>query len=408
MLPRLTIALVSATLLLGSSANKQTVHAADWLQFRGNDANGVSTEQTVPTSLSADTIAWKQELPGRGLSGPIVTGDRVVVTCSSGYEQDRLHVICFSESSGELLWQRQFWATGRTMCHTKMSVASPTPASDGERIFAFYSSNDLVCLDLDGNLLWYRGLGHDFPNASNSLGMASSPVVIGDTLIVQIECEAESFSAGLDTETGLGKWRIERPRKSNWTSPSILRCQDGETDLAILSGPTGLSAVHPQTGDVVWSYDKGGSSIPSATVVQNAVYTPSQGLTALHTSAGGRNFKVDWNGGNLQPGTPSPLVYQDHTFTVNGAGVVACGDAKTGERVWQMRLKGRFTSTPVAGGGHLFFFNEQGMAYVVRPGPESGEIVSELDFGETILCTPALSDGALYVRSDGHLWKIGG
>jgi outer membrane protein assembly factor BamB len=88
------------------------------------------------------------------------------------------------------------------MCHNKMCVATPTPASDGKRIFAFYSSNDVICLDLAGNLLWYRGLTFDYPNASNSLGMASSPVVVNDTLVVQVESDAEAFAVGLDTQTG--------------------------------------------------------------------------------------------------------------------------------------------------------------------------------------------------------------
>ncbi len=136
--------------------------------------------------------------------------------------QDRLHVLSFDAATGQLQWERQFQATGRTGCHEKMCVATPTPASDGERIFAFYSSNDLICTDLAGNLQWYRGLGAEFPNASNSLGMSSSPIVIGSTVIAQVESDAEAFAIGVDTISGETKWKIDRPRKANWTSPTIM------------------------------------------------------------------------------------------------------------------------------------------------------------------------------------------
>jgi outer membrane protein assembly factor BamB len=380
-----------------------TFCGADWRQFRGNDSNAISSETSLPTSLSGETIAWKVDLPGRGVSGPIVIGDRLFLTSSSGYSQDRLHTLCFDTKTGKQLWERQFWATGRTMCHNKMSVATPTPASDGERIFSFYSSNDLTCVDLDGNLLWYRGLGSDYPNASNSLGMSSSPVVVGDTVIVQVESDAEAFAAGLDVKTGAQKWKIDRPRKANWTSPAVLRGADGQ-DLVLLQSSAGLSAVDPQTGDEVWSFDKGASTIPSSTPVGNTIYVPSNGLTVLKASATG--VEVDWNVSRLRPSTPSALVYDNRVFTVDRAGVLKCADQETGELKWQLRLKGPFSATPVAGAGMLFFFNEDGMAYIVKPDEDDGSILSELNLGETILSTPAVADKAIFVRSDQHLWKI--
>lgn len=165
-----------------------TTRAGDWRQFRGPQGTGVSDEANLPTVLDAKkNIAWKIPLPGRGLSSPIIVGDRIFVTCSSGARQERLHVICFNAKDGTKRWERQFWATGRTICHEKISVAAPTPASDGERIFAIFSSSDLICLDLDGNLLWLRGLMRDYPNASNSLGLSSSPVVADGTLVTQVE-----------------------------------------------------------------------------------------------------------------------------------------------------------------------------------------------------------------------------
>ncbi len=380
--------------------------AGDWRQFRGNLANYVATGETVPTELSGGSVAWKVQLPGRGVSSPIAVGEQIYLTASSSYTQDRLHILSFDSSTGEIQWERQFQATGRTGCHDKMCVATPTPASDGERIFAFYSSNDLICTDLAGNLLWYRGLGEEFPNASNSIGMASSLLVIDGTVIAQVESDAEAFATGIDAQTGETKWKIERPRKANWSSPTLLPGSNDEPTLALLQSSKGLTAVDPETGDTLWEFDNGASTISSSSVIDGTVFIPSHGLTTVKPTADRKSIEEGWNASNLSPSTSSPVVLDGMAFVVNSSGALSAGDAETGKRLWQLRLKGKFSGTPLASNGHLFFFNEEGKAFVVKPSKEKGEIVSELDLGETILSSPAAANDALYIRSDGHLWKF--
>lgn len=382
------------------------VAADDWKQFRGNLANSVSSDSELPTELSGDCISWQVDLPGRGVSSPIVVGDQVILTASSGYAKDRLHVLSFDSETGERQWERQFQATGRTVCHEKMSVATPTCASDGERIFAFYSSNDLICLDLAGNLQWYRGLGAEYPNASNSLGMSSSPIVIGGTVIAQVESDAEAFAIGVDCETGETKWKIDRPRRANWTSPTILPAADGSPALALLQSSAGLTAIDPDTGDTVWDFTDGASTTPSSSVIGNRVVIPSNGVTTLTLSDDRTSFTTSWRESKLSPSTASPVVMNGMTFTVNSAGALAAGDLETGDRLWQFRLKGPFSGTPLAANGHLFFFNEKGMVSVVKPSVDKAELISELDLADTILSSPAAADGALYIRSDSTLWKF--
>ena len=377
---------------------------ADWRQFRGNDVSGVAQDASGPSSFSAtENIVWKADLPGRGLSGPIVVGGRIYVTASSGFRQNRLHVLCFERKTGEKIFERQFWATGRTMCHPKMCVATPTPASDGKRVFAFYSSNDVACLDLDGNLLWYRGLTHDYPNASNSLGMSSSPIVVDDTLIVQVENDAESFAVGLDVETGKSRWKKERPKRANWTSPTFITDKTGKS-LALLQSSRGVEAIDPKTGKRVWNFGDGASTIPSSVVIGESILIPSNGLTAIRPDGG--ELQQLWNDSRLGPATASPLVLDEKVFVVNRVGILRAADISTGSILWQLRLKGPFSSTPVAAGTKLVFFNEKGTAQIVDISGEEGEQVGSGDLGETILATPAISGKDLFVRSDGHLWKI--
>ena len=382
------------------------VATADWPQFRGPNGNSVASGPAVSAKLDAGSIAWTADLPGRGLGSPIVLGGRVFVTCSSGPKQNRLHVICFNAADGRKRWERQFWATGRTMCQETTCVAAPTPASDGERIFAIFSSNDLVCLDLEGNLVWLRGLTVDYPNASNSLGMASSLTVTDGVLVAMVENDSESFTAGIDVKTGVNRWKLDRPKMANWTSPSLIRSPSGATHVLLQSGK-GVTAVEPTTGRIVWQYTEGASTIPSGTVSDGILYVPSQGITALQPSSDGSSPKQLWRSGQLRPATASPVVLNQRVFTLNDAGVLSCGDAKDGNRLWQLRLKGKFSATPLAAGVFLYCVNDKGRLQVVDTTQPEGAVTSELDLGQTILSTPAISDGAIYVRSDGKLWKLG-
>lgn len=396
-----SITLVVAGLLAGP------VLAGNWTQFRGPLGNGVAVDDRVPAQFDAQSVTWAADLPGRGLSSPIIVGDRVFVTATSGAKQDRLHVLCFNVSDGSLRWERQFWATGRTMTHEKISGATPSPASDGERIYAIFSSNDCVALDLDGNLAWYRGLGRDYPNASNSLGMSSSLVVADGVLVAQVENDAESFTAGLDARTGVNRWKLDRPKKSNWTSPSLLKGGDGRT-FVVLQSSQGVQGVDPATGRTVWSFDEGASTVPSATVSDGRLFVPSNGLTVLEPGADGGVLKTVWKSGQLRPGTPSPFVLGNQVFALNDGGILTCGNASDGTRQWQLRLKGPFSATPISAGGLLYCVNEKGLVQVVDPSKPEGAVVSEFDLGQTIIGTPSIAANSLFVRSDGKLWRLGG
>lgn len=384
---------------------------ADWLHFRGSD-NRSATADALPTAIAKDdsgterNVAWKTSLPGRGVSSPIVVGGKAIVTSTSGYNQDRLHVVAVDSKTGETAWERQFWATGRTLCHPTSSVAAPSPSSDGKRIYAFFSSNDLACLDLDGNLLWYRGLTHDFPTAANDVGMSSSPLVMGDTVVVQVENKGNSFAAGLDAKTGETRWKLSRKADMNWSSPAVLRGKTRDEDLVLLQSPDRLSAHNPKTGEQVWSYEVACSSISSPVAEKDKIYVPSGGVTALRYIPEAKAAEKLWASNALSPSNVSPIIYQGRVYTLNGSGVLLCGDATTGDVKWKTRLKGPYWATPVIAGDHLYAFNQAGLVQVVKLGDTAGELVATGNFGDPIFGTPAVADGALYVRTDGQLWKI--
>ncbi len=389
-------------------ANLPDARAADWPQFRGpGGRSSAGTETHLPVEWNVSemrNVAWRVDLPGRGPSGPIVVRDRVVVTASSGPKQDRLHVLCFDAASGRKLWERQFWATGRTMSHPSSANAAPTPASDGEAIYAFYSSNDLVCLDLDGNLRWYRGLASDFPKAGNDVGMASSPVVHDGTVVVQVENQGDSFVSAIDTRSGQTRWQLPRPQKANWTSPVIAEVPGGNPVVLLKSG-SGLDAHDLKSGLLQWTHAAAAGGISSAAIEGGRIYLPEDGLTLLNLSPSGRAPDVVWNANRMNAGPTSPVVADDQVFIINRGGVLSCASLQDGKDQWQLRLSGSFWATPVYAGGHLYCINDGGQAQVVKLG-EKPEIVARNDFGQGVQGSPAVADGALYVRSDGSLWKI--
>ena len=392
-----------AALSLFSSV--ELLNAEDWLQFRGTDHRGIAESSNLPTSISSDkNIAWKKSLPGRGLSSPIIIGNQIFLTAASTTDQSRLHIMCFDSNAGTTQWSREFWATGRTICHEKTCVAAPTPASDGKHIYALYSSNDLICLDLNGNLKWMRALMQDYPNASNSLGLASSPIIVSDTLIVQVENDSESFAAGIDLNKGTNIWKFPRTKKANWTSPIKV----GKNVVAI-QGSEGVTAIEASSGEILWSYSEGASTIPSSVASKDGstLFIPSNGITALKPRNDNNTPEILWQEPQLRPGTASPIIVNDKIFIINRAGVLNAAKKDTGERLWRLRLEGPFSGSPVASKGHIYIASERkGLLQSVDLSGKEGKITGTIELGETILGTPAIANDSLYVRSDHHLWKI--
>jgi outer membrane protein assembly factor BamB len=385
------------------------VFGADWPQFRGPDSTAVAPDAQIPTEPK---IAWSVALPGRGLASPIVVGKKLFVTCSSGPEQERLHLFCCNPANGATIWERQLQATGRTMTQAKTSVASCTPCSDGQRVFALWSSNDLAAFDLDGNLLWLRGLTADYPNASNSLGMASSPIVIGDTLVVMLENDSESYALGIDIKTGGNLWKLDGPKSANWTSPLPWRANGKSAQAAVLQSPKGLLAVDVASGSRLWEYTEGASNMCSSVVADGVVYASSNGVTALLPQSAEPVPKQLWRSKQINPATISPVVLGDCIYSLNGAGVVSAAETKSGTIRWKLRVSGPFSGSPVAAGSRLLLVNEKGLVQVVDTTAAEGAVIGKLQLPlkensrELVLCTPAISGHDVFLRTDSTLWRL--
>ena len=390
---------ISALLLFGCLASTLQADSSNWMSFRGD---GSSSGLQAPESLSVEeggNLAWTVSMPGRSVAAPIVIGDLVVTSSSAGPDEPNLFVTGMDLKTGETRWQQSFRATGRPFHHPTSAGAAPTPVSDGKRVVAFFSSNDLVCLDLDGNLIWYRGLGFDYPKAGNDVGMASSPMIVDGAVIVQVESQGDSFAAAIDLETGKNRWRIARPSASNWTSPAVIT-RDGGRQQVILQSRDDVVAVDPANGTELWRIDEPRASIPSPTETNGMLLVPGDDLMALKWDGGVGQPEIVWQEKKLSPRNASVAISGDRIYVLKGSVLVAA-ELDSGETLWQQRLSGLggTWASPVVAGDRIYIFDQSGVGLVVQDKGEEAEVVSTVELGDGVLGSPAIAGGRLIVRS---------
>jgi len=374
--------------------------AAEWPEFRGPGGRGVAAGEAIRTAWSAaEGIAWKADLPGRSAASPIVVGDLVVTTASSGARQDRLHVIALDKATGKRRWERVFWATGRTLCHPTSAVAAGTPASDGKRIVALYSSCDLFCLDLEGRLLWQRNLAVEHPKSGYDVGMGSSPRIVGDATAVQTDRQGGAFAAAVDHVTGADRWSVAGDRIAGWASPLAVATAAGPGVL--LQNGRGLEIRRLADGDEVWRWGGDCAGIATTVAAEGTLFVPVDGIAAV--PVGGR--EPAWRAAKLSPGIASPVVWDGSIACINRGGVLVVGDKADGSIRGQVRLAGTFWASPIVVGDRLVAVNTEGKVFLVAV-DNKPEIVAENELPGTFTATPAVADGSLYLRSETALWKV--
>jgi len=383
------------------------LQAGDWTQFRGPGGSGISAEKELPTHWSkSEGLRWSVELPGRGLSNPVLAAGKVYVTACSGYRQRRLHVLCFEEKTGKKLWERQFTATGSTACHPVTNMAAPTPVTDGKAVYALFATGDLAALDAQGNLLWYRSLVGDYPEITNQVGMASSPVLAKGVLCIPMDNVGDAFLAGLDAATGQNLWKHKRKAQLNWVTPVTFPL--GERTAVLFQASDLAEALDVQTGKVIWSFASPGlSTIPSPTYAEGVLYlTSGRGaVLAVKPQPDGKSeelFKAE----NVLAGYPSPVVYQGKLYGLTDV-AVTCTDLKSGTELWKQRVEGKFSASPIIADGKLYAINEKGRGFVLDIRGDKPKILAKNDLDDKIQATPAVANGAIYLRSDNKLYCVG-
>ena len=385
---------------------------ADWPGWRGPGHDGNSTEKSLPTTWSdKENVRWKAAIPGAGVSAPIVWGDRVFLTSSTGRSNEHLHLYCFDVADGKSVWHRRFF--GSEVSEGQFppgGMAVPTPTTDGKRVFALYGTGDLVCVGFDGKPVWIRSLAQEYGVFRNRWGMASSPLLLGDLLVVQVDHHGKSYLLGVDAATGKNRWRTIRDAAVNWSSPVTV--SHGDRTTLVAAGTNTLKGYDAATGKEQWSLSGlEGQCIPTPVVRGDKLWLAggkdSTSLCVHLVVEGDKTVpKVLWNEKTKGISIPSPLCLGDYFYYAEDNGFAACLDANTGKAVWRNRLNFKVHASPVAGAGKLYFAGMNGAVTVLHPGPKY-QLLAKNDVGESIVASPAISQGRIFLRGEKHLFCIG-
>ncbi len=378
-------------------------HSADWPQFRGPHGNGTTDETNLPVKWSATQgVKWKADLPGKGVSSPVVAAGKLYVTCSAGPRDDRLFVLAFDAATGKELWRRPLAATGSTACHPTTCMAAPTPVATPDGVFALFASGDLAAFDAAGTLLWYRSLVGDYPTVLNQVGMAASPLLAAGKLIIPMDNVGDSFLAALDPTTGKNLWKTARPKDQVWVSP-VVRTVGDKTEI-VFQGGKELFAYDATTGTKTWSYKMDGAYVPTPVIAGDQVLV--SGRETIVGKLGTAGPEPAWKSNKLGTGNSSCLIYRGCVYAANSGGIVTCADAATGKIHYQERVKGPFQAAPVGADGKVYVVNEAGTTFVIQAGAEY-KLLATNDLGERTMGTPAVSGGRLFLRTDKSLYCVG-
>jgi outer membrane protein assembly factor BamB len=449
-------ALALLLLLHGSRLPAQT----NWPSFRGLDATGLAGgSAATPASWntkSSENIAWKTPIPGLGHSSPIIWSDRLFITTAvnqrgtaelkvglygdpQSAEDNDIHewkVFCLNKQTGAILWQATaHQGKPQVKRHPKATHANCTMATDGSIVIAFFGSEGLYCYDLDGHLRWQKSFGKLLANpivyndtpapdmADLEWGFASSPIIHGNLVFLQCDVLTNGFLAALNLADGREVWRTPRDDTGTWSTPNV--CATESRPQVVVNGWKHMGGYDAQTGKELWRMSGGGDCpVPTPVAWHDLIFLmsahgPRSPIYAVRTNATGdvslhggasTNQYIAWSILRGASYMETPIIYGNLLYSCQSDGVLTCFDAATGKQMYKERMGpggDGFTASPVASEGKIYFTSEHGAVYVVKPGPVFN-ILATNQMDEVCMATPAISDGTIYFRTQGHVVAVGG
>jgi outer membrane protein assembly factor BamB len=413
--------MVSIFAFLVLAAPAADTSADSWPEFRGPTGQGLVAAAKLPTEWGPDkNVAWKQEIPGKGWSSPVILNGRIYLTTAVPVEgsttnDQSLRALCLSAKTGKVVWDVEVLKQDGSKApsiQSKNSHASPTPIVDAQakRLYVHFGHMGTACLDLDGNVQWRQTDLHYAPVHGNG----GSPVLADGLVVFSIDGSDKQCVVALDAANGKVKWKTDRHckalKKFSFSTPLVIDV-DGKKQV-VSPGSNMVCAYDLKSGEEVWRVTYDGYSVtPRPVYAHGMVYvctgfnTPT--LLAIKPDGTGDVTKthVAWSARKNVPHTPSLLASGEELYMVSDGGFASCLDAKTGEVHWRERLGGAFSASPILADGKIYFLSEDGVGHVIKAGTKF-ERIAKNDLKERALASYAAVDGALFIRTETKLYRI--
>lgn len=380
---------------------------ANYPFFRGPFGDGVAFQKNTPTDwngAAGKNIVWKVKVPKAGFSSPIIWGDKLFVT---GADAQARMVYCYDKNSGKLLWEAsanniQGSPSGMPKVTADTGLAAPTMATDGNSVFAIFATGDVLALDMTGKRLWARNLG--VPD--NHYGHGSSLIVYKNKLLIQYDTNRGGKLLALDTRSGDTVYETLRNSKISWSSP-ILVNTGSRTELILTTNPN-VNGYDPETGKELWNIAcLSGEVGPSAGYADGMVFAANEYAKLVGIKFNGGAPEIAWEADEFLPEVSSPLAVNGMLYVATSYGVLACYDAKSGEKLWSQEFGGSFYASPVFADGKVYITDMTGKTYIVKA-TRDYQLAGTSELGEKSVCSPIFQDGKIYLRGMNNLYCIGG
>jgi outer membrane protein assembly factor BamB len=393
----------------------------NWPGWRGVNTSGVSGDSSLPIEWSPDRgIRWKQKVPGRGNSSPVVWGDQILLTSALGDDEGSQLMVCsFNRRTGKPQWQAAA-GKARGSKHNKNGFASASVVTDGRQVFASFGSTGLFAFELaTGHPQWQADLG----SLEHQWGTASSPVLFDNIVIQLCDSSAQSDLKAFDKKSGERVWRNERRSTGSWSTPVLVESLDvaGRPRQDLVVNGTGAEGGHagwviaydPNDGHELWRVSGTTDVVCPTAILGGGLVVSTSGrngpIMAIKPGGSGDVTKTNivWKYPQGGAYVPTGLAYRNRLYTIVDGGVVSSFNLGSGEPIWRERLKGSFTASLVAGDGHIYATDEYGVIYVLSA-DDAFKTLATNDMQERITATPAIAGGDLFLRTETQLYCVAG
>lgn len=415
-----SLAILLLTLVLCSS---RPLHAGNWPQFRGPTGQGLSSESALPLQWSpTNNIQWKSEIPGESWSSPIVWGNRVFVTTATE-NGESCRVLALELKTGRIVWNNEVFRQVPRRKEGRNSYATPTPATDGKYVYACFGDGSFAALNFKGEVIWtnrdYKFYGQH--------GLGTSPILHDGLLIMARDGSSDgenkklgwqipwdqSYVLALDAKTGKERWKGKRGLSRISHGVPCIWEHDGKVQVVSEAGDV-VQGFDFKSGERIWSsVVTGEGKVPSVVTGDGLVFTSGgwggkESIKAFKLGGQGdlQESNLVWEQKKGMPKVPSMIYVKPHLFAITDGGVASCLKAATGELVWQERVGGNFSASPVSAAGRIYFVGDNGETTVIAAGPEF-KVLAKNAISEKLQASPAISQGRIFIRTDKNLFCIG-